>query len=204
MLVCIAHGRIMHYRMFVLCLILLLGAGTTYANEDFRFGIMPTGSRYDVKDPDGSTSPENDLNPLSGVLIYNYGRDGRIFTHLYSASFSLKASPSDIGQDVTQVGLNATYQMMVRMARSFKPWIGLGLGYASEDYRNRHRITPEGHLAPGSPYPSRKIDNYVGVLNASLEWQANRDWDVGAHLQVEEPISSDGARAFRLGVYFVY
>jgi hypothetical protein len=193
----------MLYRAIFICSVVLY-ATVSHSGEEFRFGLMPTVSRYYVNDPLGSTKPQDNFTPLSAIGIFDFGRDSRIFAHIYSTSFTLRASTSDIGQDVKVFGINGSYQMMLRLTRGFRPWVGLGLGYASESYTARHRITSEGYLAPGSPYQSRTVDSYTGILNASNEWKLNRDWDIGIHLQVEEPVVSGAARVFRGGIYFVY
>lgn len=194
----------MHLCVAVLFSILLLPSFAHAADKSMRFGLMPIVSRYDINDPIGSTGAGSDVTPLSGVVIFDAGRDGRVFVHAYSADFQVTASTTDIGQKVKQNGLNASYQTMFRLTRSIKPWFGLGLGYSSERYQERHRITSGGFLAPGSPYASRSVENITAVINASHEWQYNRNFDIGLHLQYEQPISGDGASAARLGFYVVY
>jgi outer membrane autotransporter protein len=194
----------MRFCLAALFALLLHPSFAPAADKTMRFGLMPIASRYEINDPLGSTKSGSDVTPLSGVVIFDAGRDSRVFVHAYSADFQVTASTTDIGQKVKQAGINASYQTMFRLTRSIKPWLGLGLGYASERYQQRYRVTSGGFLAPGSPYESRSIENYTAVLNASHEWQYNRNYDIGLHLQYEQPISSGGASAARLGFYVVY
>ena len=194
----------MRFRIAFLLAILLLPSFAHADDKSMRFGLMPMYSRYEINDPIGPTQAGSDLSTLSGVAIFDAGRDSRIFVNAFYADFNLTASTTNVGQTVKQTGVTASYQMMFRLTRSIKPWLGIGLGYESERYQNRYLTTPGGYLAPGSPYPERDVVNYPVVLNASHEWQYNRNFDIGLHLQFEQPISSDGARALRLGIYVVY
>lgn len=194
----------MRFRIALLLAILLLPSFAQADDKSMRFGLMPMYSRYEINDPIGPTRTGVDISTLSGVAIFDAGRDSRIFVNAFYADFNLTASTTNVGQTVKQTGVTASYQMMFRLTRNIKPWLGIGLGYESERYQNRYLTTPGGYLAPGSPYPERDVVNYPVVLNASHEWQYNRNFDVGLHLQFEQPISSDGARALRLGIYVVY
>jgi len=97
-----------------------------------------------------------------------------------------------------------SYQMMMRVTRGWKPWLGVGAAYANESYSNRYTVTSGGFLCATCPYPDRTNDDFLVVVNASSEWQVNRDWDMGIHLQFEQPVTSDGMRVIRFGIYAVY
>lgn len=193
----------MRFCVSVLLAILLMPSFAA-AGDSMRFGIMPIFSRVDISDPDGSTEPGIDASALSGVVIFDHGRDGRIIAHAFSTQFKVDASTTDVGQTVRQSGINVSYQSMYRFTRVIRPWFGLGLGYNSERYQNRHHITPGGFLAPGSPYPSRSEEIAVVLANVSHEWQYDRDYDFGLHLQYERATSTEGAHVLRFGFYVVY
>jgi len=192
----------MIFRILIVCSMLLFAGSSYAANESFRFGFMPVYSMYYLHDPDGPTVAKGNITPVSAVGIYDWGRDARIFAHVYYADFTLPASSTNIGQNVKQYGFDGSYQIMWRLTRNFRPWFGLGLGFANETYTTRHTVV-SGYVPPGGSYPDRTVENFYGVLNASNQWRLSRFWDMGVHLQLEKP-TGDGARVIRAGIYFVF
>ncbi len=191
--------------MFRSILILLLTACGTVApalaDDAMRFGISPSVSGFHLKDPDGPTASASAFTPLSGLLIATAGRDARVLVHVQYDKFSVPASTADIGENVSRLGGDVSYQALFRLSRAWKPWGGIGLGYTSEQYTTRYTLTPGGHLA--TQYPDRSVSSVALVLNTSTEWRLDRDWSMGAQLQYEQPLGS-GASALRLGLYLVY
>ncbi len=199
------HGGRMRLKMAAGLLFLIMVASAAQANDkSIRFGIMPIATYYTINDPLGPTQSKTEVTPLSAVAIFDSGRDARFFVHAFASQFTVDASPENIGQKVKIYGINGSYQTLFRMTRVIRPWIGLGLGYASESYQNRHNITAGGYLPAGQPFPDRHEDNYTALVNLSQEWQFNRNYDIGLHVQFEKPFTSGGAQALRLGIYLVY
>ena len=166
-----------------------------------RFGISPSVSAFHLKDPDGPTANGSAFTPLSGLLIASAGRDARVLVHVQYDDFSVPASTTDIGENVTRLGGDVSYQILFRLSRAWKPWGGIGLGYAGEHYTTRYTLTPGGHLA--SQYPDRSASSVALVVNTSTEWRLERDWSMGAQLQYEQALGN-GASALRFGLYLVY
>ncbi len=188
--------------LYVILLLSACGIGTrALADDAMRFGISPSVSGFNLKDPDGPTASGSAFTPLSGLLIATAGRDARVLVHVQYDSFSVPASTTDIGEDVKRVGGDVSYQTLFRLSRAWKPWGGIGLGYTNEQYTTRYTLTPGGHLA--SQYSDRTVNSVAVVLNTSTEWRLNRDWSMGAHLQYEQPLGG-GASALRFALYFVY
>lgn len=187
---------------FIVACLLVSSVANAASDEAFRFGWMPLMSTYNVVDPNGPTAPGNGFSYLSGVLIADAGRDARVIGHLIYDKFSLAATTENIAQDVTRMGGNISYQTLLRLTRSWKPWLGAGIGQASETYKNRYRITPGGFSAPLAE-PERTANNVFLLINTSTEWEFNKQWDVGFQLQYEHPIS-DGSRVFRAGIYLIF
>ena len=193
----------MYYHRRILVSALLLAASLPASADDaFRFGLLPGFSVYEVTDPDGPVDSATGLSALSVVMLAEVGRDSRLMLHSSYESFSLDHSVTNIGQDVTSIRGDLSYQMLVRVTRGWKPWFGVGLGYANESYKDRYTLTPGGFL--GTRYPDRTKSDFSAVLNVSSEWRVNRDWDMGVHLQLDQPTGSDGLRVIRLGLYAVY
>jgi hypothetical protein len=190
-------------RRILTTLILLLICPVAQAAESFRFGVLPSIALYSVEDPLGPTEQRAGFSPAA-VMFIEMGRDSRLMAQLAYDSFTTTASTTNVHNDVTSLNVGLSYQMMMRVTRGWKPWLGVGAAYASEKYENRYTVTSGGFLCATCPYPNRTNDDFLLVLNASSEWQINRDWDMGLHLQFEQPMASDGTRVVRFGLYLVY
>ena len=184
-------------------LVLLLIVPVAQAAESFRFGVLPSIASYNVEDPLGPTEQRAGFSPAA-VLLMDMGRDSRLMAQVAYDKFTTNASTTNVNNDVTSLNVGLSYQMMMRVTRGWKPWLGVGAAYANESYSNRYTLTSGGFYCSACPYPDRTKDDFLVVLNASSEWQLNRDWDMGIHLQFEQPTSSDGLRVIRFGVYAVY
>lgn len=156
-----------------------------------------------INDPDGKTNNSIHAMPLSATVIYtNINRDARLFGHLYYDWYEVDASSTRVGQKINEFGLNASYQWMFRVARDWRPFLGVGLGYGSETYSNRHTMTPTGLFSQTS-YPERKLQSPKVLINTSSEWPLSQNWDMGVHLQFEQPVGK-GSTVVRAGLYFIY
>lgn len=171
------------------------------AAETFRFGWLPTVSYFDIQDPNGPTADHTGVTYLSGVVIADVGRDSRLFIHGHYDTFAVEASTTNIHESITRYGLNASYQINLRVSRSWKPWAGVGLGFVQEEAKERYTLTPGGFL--GATFPDRSINTFGALLNFSNEWRLDNNWDIGVHVQYEHPFD-DAARILRAGVYFIY
>lgn len=190
-------------RRILTTLVLLLVFPVAQAAESFRFGVLPSIAIYSVEDPLGPTEQRAGFSPAA-VMLIDMGRDSRLMALLAYDSFITAASTTNVHNEVTSLSVGLSYQMMMRVTRGWKPWLGVGAAYASEKYTNRYTVTSGGFLCSTCPYPDRTKDDFLVVLNASSEWQINRDWDMGLHLQFEQPMTSDGTRVVRFGFYLVY
>lgn len=190
-------------RRITAILVLLLVLPAAHAAETFRFGILPSIASYSVEDPQGPTEQRAGFSPAA-VLLIDMGRDSRLLAQIAYDKFTTSASTTNVNNDVTSLNVGLSYQMMMRITRGWKPWLGVGAAYANESYSNRYTLTSGGFLCATCPYPDRTKDDFLVVLNASSEWQLNRDWDMGLHLQLEQPTGSDGLRVIRFGIYAVY
>ena len=190
-------------KILVALLILLLASATATADDrSYRFGIMPTISIFNVEDPNGPTESANAFSYANLVMMADMGRDGRIMANMSYDRFSLSATQTSIGQDVSRMGGSVSYQTLWRVGRDFKPWIGLGLGAASDSYKGRYTLSPGGFSIAANP-TDRSLNEIFLVANASADWPMSKSLDMGIHLQLEQP-AGDGTRVLRLGLYFIY
>ena len=184
-----------------LCFLILgfIASPALSADESFRFGAQTSLNSYRVVDPAGTTAGGNGLS-VSGIVLYDIGRNDRLMLNINKDAYKLAASTTDIGQDVSSFGGGLSYQSMLRITRTFKPWIGAGFGYSSATYKNRYKLTPGGFSVPMA---NRDATDVALLLNANSEWQFNHNWDIGLQAQVAKSIR-DKSSAFRVGVYVVY
>jgi len=197
----------MIYRVLLFCFFLLFaGSPNARAGDvlgNLRIGWMPMANYNLINDPEGPTNDNVHFMPLCAVIIYNnILRDARLFGNIYYDSYSVSAESQHIAQSVTEFGVNVSYQWMFRVSRVFKPYLGIGLGYAAESFKNRYNTTPDG-LFLNTTYPNRSVQAFNAVVNASSEWQLSPNWNVGVHLQFEQPIGG-GLTAIRAGMYITY
>ena len=170
-------------------------------NDTFRYGVQTSLNNYKIDDPAGSTAVGSGLS-VSGIALLNVGRESRVMFNLDKDSYSLAGTTTNVGQNVSSIGGGVSYQNMLRVTRNWKPWIGVGLGYASATYKNRFTM-----MTPGQPYTylyaDRTATDTALLLNTDSEWVINRDWDIGLQAQFAKTFS-DKSSTFRVGIYLVY
>ena len=175
--------------------------GNAQAEKDWHLGWMGGLIQPTVNDPAGPTDSKSTTQWKDVVFMYDYSRDYRLLAMAKQHSYTLNASPINIGQDVDHTGLDATIQKNFRLSRSFKPWIGAGVGYASEKYEPRYRVTPTGFLSV--VYPDRKETGIALIANASAQWASFADTQTGIHLQYEYGMGNL-SRLFSVSLFISY
>ena len=120
--------------------------------EELRYGAQASLNHYTIADPDGPTSSASGAS-ISAIVLMPTGRNRRVMFNLNRESFSLNGSTTNVAQDVTSLSGGLSYQALFRVTRKWKPWVGIGAGYASIDYENRYTLTPGGfaHFFWGAP-----------------------------------------------------
>lgn len=174
---------------------------TAVADESIRYGLMPGISQFSVDDPDGGTDPTQEFNPFNAILANDFGRDSRVLSQVYYQPFTLDAGVTTVGQEVSRGGVAVSWQGMLRIARAWKPWVGVGLGYSQDSFKKRYTVDKDGFLA--ARYANRKESAVNLILNASTEWQWTRDWDIGFHVQYETPLEGS-TQALSVSVMLLY
>jgi hypothetical protein len=173
------------------------------ADQDtFRFGLMPSIAQFTINDPSGQTAKGKSVSLLNAVMFINVTRDDRVMLIVGSNKYSVPASSTLIGEDVTRLDGSVSYQTLFRLSRNFKPMLGIGIGSAAETYKNRYKLSPGGFGIAQTPV-ERNINNFYYVLNAGHEWEINRTWNIGLNLQYERPVS-EISTALKLGIYLTF
>ena len=179
-----------HSYLFVLFVVLMMPA-TSFA-RDWKAGLMVGIGLTSVDDPAGSTEIKADINYLNGIATIPFKRDRRIFTHIFYQDFDLNNSNNKISSSVKSLGINASYQWLLRFSRDWKPWIGAGLGFSQDDFTSRKKLDGDGFVI--QRFADRE-DNAVNlIINASTKLTTWKMFDLGAHVQIDIPISGDITR----------
>ena len=185
--------------------ILALSAVATSAladdNKQLRFGLQTSLNNYTIDDPVGKTAAATGVS-LSGIALYDVGRESRLMFNINKDSYSVAESNVNVGQDVSSIGGGLSYQTMLRVSRSWKPWIGAGLGYTSTSYTHRKIYTSPAMLF-STTYADRNTSDAELLLNANSEWSLDRSWDIGLQLQFAKAFSNK-SNSLRVGIYAVY
>jgi hypothetical protein len=193
----------MHEMRSILVILSLCFATSALAADDktFRFGVQTSLNSYKIDDPAGKTAGGSGLS-FSGIALVDVGRESRVMLNLDRDSYSVAGSNVNVGQDVSSIGGGLSYQKMLRISRSWRPWIGAGLGYSSATYSNRYVFTSPA-MQFKTLYGDRKTTETLLLLNANSEWQYSRDFDIGLQAQFSKAIS-DKSSTLRVGIYVVY
>ena len=172
-------------RYFLIALFLI---GTTaHAERDWHIGWLGGVTNYSIDDPFGPTQSKSKFLWKDVVGLYDLSRDRRVFGMLSDNSYTVDASPTEIGQDAARKAGLLAYQFNFRLSREFKPWVGLGVGYASESYKPRYTVTSTGFLK--AHFPDRDVDGAFVLANASAQWPFAGGTAAGIHLQYEHGFS---------------
>ncbi len=131
-------------------LIFILSLNSAHAADDdsvFKnLGFGPTIFSFSPEDPDGPTDSEFSFSLFNVFYLMDLGRDTRLFTNLSYIDYSVSASTSNIAQDVSRYSIATVYQTRFRPSRNFKPWLGIGLSFSSEEFTKRYTVDSDGFL----------------------------------------------------------
>jgi hypothetical protein len=171
----------------ILFIAVCLFVQTAHAEHDWHIGWLGGFTRNTINDPSGPTDSANKVLWKDGVVMYDLNRDSRLFASIESLDYSVDASAVNIGQDAKRTSGLLAWQTTLRMTRSFQPWVGAGLGYASEKYSPRFTQTNTGFLK--FHYPDRNVSGVFAAVNANMQWSFIGDTFAGIHLQYEHGFS---------------
>lgn len=187
-------------RAIVFLVLCAVSAASFADDKSIRFGLQASMNSYKTDDPVGKTDNATGLS-VSGIALFDLGRETRAMLNINHDSYSLTGSQTTVGEDVSSFGGGLSYQKMLRVSRSWRPWVGVGLGYTSTTQSNRYTVTPggSGHVL----YADYKTTNPSFLLNTNTEWEYNRDFNIGVQAQYSKNFS-DKASTLRVGLYIVY
>lgn len=180
---------------------LALAAASSAQADEFRFGIMGAYAQLSTEDPNGRTEDASKGIP-SLIGTFEWDRNSRVFGQLYQYKYKLTSSTTQIGQKVERTGANISLQQQFRVARAFRPWLGLGLGFSEDSFSGRHTIDQDGFLA--ATFPNRSESSFNGIINAAVDWAVSDRWNVGGVVQYETPFGDGGVEALVVGVTLTF
>lgn len=155
--------------------------------KGLRAGLLAGMSYADVDDPDGPTDAESYLRlALLGAARLEANRRllGELFYHRYDSD----PGGRRIGQDVRRLGAALSYQAKFSHW-PLQPWAGVGLAYSRDRFEQRVTVAADGFL--DQRFPNRDENAFALVLNATAHRTWIQGWDIGVHVQYEQPLSGD-------------
>lgn len=179
--------------VYLFMLIILLMASSARA-ESWQIGTMVGGAVSDIDDPKGDTASDPYFSFLNVIATFPYGRDQQVLFHFFHDRFKLDASTSEIGQKVSTLGTNASWQYRWRLARYFKPWIGGGIGFSNNRFKDRFLIDGDSFVV--KEFSNRDERAISLILNAHSPIAEIGKVSLGALLQYEFPLRGTVSRLF--------
>jgi len=189
-------------RLYIIILILfLLYSFSVQAAEGARLGYGLSLSNVTVEDPDGNVPTSTDFGFLNFYFFDELWRDTRYYAEFVKLATDIDAEPSKIGQDISSTGLRTSFQKRWRLGRSFKPWIGLGIGVFQEEFTQRYTVDNAGFLLV--TFPDRDVSSVMLSVDAMNEWSLSERFDIGVRLLYALPLD-DGSKGISATAMLLY
>lgn len=188
-------------RLFIYLLLITSSASALADEDNWRYGLGMYATSSFVSDPFGGFSLGRG-RAYSGMVMYNVNRGNRIKFNLDTEADKIDASTTVVGESVVSSSANISLQHNLRLFREFKPWVGVGLGYADTKFSDRFYLTPSG--AYSVPLENRTSADMTYVLCANNEWRfSGSKWSAGIEAQYSNTFL-DKSGSLRVGFYFIY
>lgn len=160
---------------------------------DTTIGVMPAVMNYSSQEPEGNTSREMVVYPLTLNATFNINRINRIVTDLRYVDFDIPAGNGGLGVTVNGYQFSTMFQHQFRLARNFRPWVGGGVVSSIVDTTDRYRTDSDGFLV--ERFDDRSETSLAGVVSAGLEFEITRQWHLAVEARYERPFS-DGLEGY--------
>lgn len=171
------------------------------AKNSVTYGLLPVVQSV--------TSSVNDLesesitvgNVISGLIVFESGRDTRVFVQAQFGHYEFSGTETLIGETVTTYSISTIYQSKFRMSRGFKPYFGLGLGLRNEEHTERFLTDAAGFLAQS--FQDESVLNITVDVTISSELDLFDSMDSGWSIRYSQP-TSDGIEIIEAGIYILF
>ena len=149
-----------------------------------------------MDDPDGDSEDEWSARPINFIYTDRAFDSYRYWAEAFYQDTVLSASTSQIGQEVTQLGVRGSVQREIARHAIGTSWLGAGLQLSYDDYQKRHTIDNAGFLA--QTYPDRSGLEPALLINYVFEKKL-AGWDVAGKLE-KSIATGDGTSEFTFAV----
>ena len=140
-------------------------------------------------------------NLVSGVVIFESGRDSRVFVQAQYAKYEFPGTTLLIGELVKAYSISTIFQSKFRVSRNFKPYLGFGLGLKNEEHSNRYTTDTQGFLAQS--FDDESIVNITVDANITDDIDLFKTIKTGWSLRYSQPVS-DGLKTIEAGIYILF
>ncbi|KAF0190510.1 MAG: Uncharacterized protein FD165_2678 [Gammaproteobacteria bacterium] len=152
------------------------------AAETGRLGAGVTLHAIAIDDPNGDVPNAGEAG-IGLMYLDELSRDTRYYAEFSYLDAEISAESGKIGQDATRFGISTVVQMRLRQFRSFKPWLGLGIGLYQEEFTRRHTVDSAGFLT--GAFPDRDVTQLVVTFDAMHEWALTKSIDLALRVKYD-------------------
>lgn len=188
--------------MRMLAVVLIVVCAWPAHASDLQFGVMLSSSKLSVSDKHGDTKNVTDNSMTNFFVAGDAFRDVRWLAGLMIVDdLSFIAGENEVGMDAKRITLEVSLQHQLALARSFQPWLGVGIVASNSKFTKRHFIASDGYIVTRF---DDKEESIVGLqINLSHEWNLSRHWLIGFHSRYEKSLA-DGFNGVMFGVTSYY
>ncbi|MFQ5469821.1 MAG: hypothetical protein ACE5EH_05870 [Gammaproteobacteria bacterium] len=190
----------MLFARFFICL-LFLNPALLQASEVSRIGYGLELHQLTVHDPDGEVATTSGSSYINLYYSDYLWRDTRYLVQINSFESGIDAEVNKIGQDISSKGFFASIQKRLRLTRNFKPWLGGGLGYTTDEFSQRHNIDKDGFLI--NQLQDRNESSVNLLLNLTKEWELLDKMELSGQFQYRYPFG-DGIESTSMSLALFY
>lgn len=179
-----------------------MAAAIGMPQQTARLGFLLGFANFSVDDPNGDSEDDWAIRPINAVYTDRAFDKYRYWAEAFYQDTVLSASSTQIGQQVTQLGIRGSIQLEMARHSIGTSWLGTGLQFSYDNYRNRHTIDDAGFLA--QTYADRSGLEPALLINYIYEKKL-AGWDLAGKLEKSIAVG-DGASelSFSLVVLFSY
>ena len=171
-------------------LIAMCVMGSAYARDDtfeFDWGLYGKAGSYSVEDPNGSAADEFAFMP-GAKITFPFSRRGKQFVGgVELIEFSLDASESNLGQDVSGYRVWGGYEHRFNISRSFKFWGGIGLTLDSVSFEKRHTIDEDGFLKERFDDRDEAYSGLTVYALSTIDVGRRSGWEPALGVYIDQP-----------------
>jgi len=153
---------------------------------DISMGVSPMLMNYRAKEPEENTGRELTIYPVALTSTVEINRISRIYADLRYIDVDIPAEDGGLGLTAKGYQLTTAYQRQFRLARDFRPWVGIGVVSSKIEFSDRFTTDNSGFL--GEVLEDREETGMSALLMATLEWQLTRSWTATTDVRYEHPL----------------